>query len=28
MIPFLSRFHGLGHSWTCRVDEHLYFCVR
>nr|CAH0108476.1 unnamed protein product [Daphnia galeata] len=19
MIPFLSRFHGLGHSWTCRV---------
>ncbi|EFX66125.1 hypothetical protein DAPPUDRAFT_116662 [Daphnia pulex] len=19
MKPFLSRFHGLGHSWTCRV---------
>nr|CAH0110781.1 unnamed protein product [Daphnia galeata] len=19
MVPFLSRFHGLGHSWACRV---------
>lgn len=28
VTPFLSRFHGLGHSWTCRVYKHLYFCVR